>query len=64
MIVLLYSVSPLCVMPGVTGVGLTVTVDTAVPVQLPVVPVTVYDVVVVNVGVVGLAVDAKPPVQL
>jgi hypothetical protein len=51
-------------MPGVTGVGFTVTVDTAVPLQLPLLPVTVYVVVVVNAVVVGVAVDAKPPVQV
>jgi len=33
-------------------------------VQLPDVPVTVYVVVVVKAGVVGVAVDAKPPVQV
>ena len=49
---LLYSVSPLCVIPGVAGVGFTVTVETAVPVQLFAVPVTVYVVVVVKLGVV------------
>jgi hypothetical protein len=64
MIVLLYKVSPLWVIPGATGVGFTVTVDTAVPVQLPLVPVTVYVVVVVNTGVVGVAVEAKPPVHV
>lgn len=42
----------------------TVTVATAVPVQPFVVPVTVYVVVVVNTGVVGLATAARPPVQL
>ena len=42
----------------------TVTVDTAVPVQAPVVPVTVYVVVVVNACVVGFDVDAKPLVQV
>ena len=46
------------------GNGVTVTVDTAVPVQPLVVPVTVYVVVVVNAGVVGLAVDAKPFVHV
>lgn len=49
---LLYNVSLLCVIPGVAGVGLTVTVETAVPVQLFAVPVTVYVVVVVKLGVV------------
>lgn len=49
---LLYNVSLLCVIPGVAGVGLTVTVETAVPVQLLAVPVTVYVVVVVKLGVV------------
>jgi hypothetical protein len=43
---------------------LTVTVETAVPVQPFVVPVTVYVVVVVNIGVDGLEIAAKPPVQL
>lgn len=62
--VLLYKVSLLCVMPAVAGVGLTVTVDTALPVQLPLEPVTVYVVVVVNAGVVGFDTAAKPPVQL
>ena len=38
------------------GVALTVTIATAVALQLPVVPVTVYVVVVVNTGVVTLAV--------
>ena len=42
----------------------TVTVATAVLLQLPSLPVTVYVVVVVNGGVVGFAVDAKPPVQV
>ena len=46
------------------GNGVTVTVDTAVLVQPLVVPVTVYVVVVVNAGVVGFAVDAKPFVQV
>jgi hypothetical protein len=43
---------------------LRVTVETAVPVQPFVVPVTVYVVVVVKMGVVGVALAAKPPVQL
>ena len=38
------------------GVAFTVTVDTAVPVQPCVVPVTVYVVVVVNAGVVTAAI--------
>lgn len=46
------------------GEVVTVTVDTAVPVQLFVVPVTVYVVVVVNTPVVGLDTAVKPPVQL
>ena len=46
------------------GLGLTVTVETAVPVQPFVVPVTVYDVVVVNIVVIGLEIAANPPVQL
>ena len=46
------------------GLGLTVTVETAEPVQPFVVPVTVYVVVVVNIGVDGVAFADKPPVQL
>ena len=46
------------------GNGFTVTVATAVAEQLPVVPVTVYVVVVVNVGVVGFDTVAKPPDQV
>jgi hypothetical protein len=42
----------------------TVTVATAVLLQLPSLPVTVYVVVVVKAGVVGFAVEAKPPVQV
>lgn len=54
----------LCVILGVAGVGFTVTVDTAVPLQLPLLPVTVYVVVVLSTGVVGFDTDARPPVQL
>jgi hypothetical protein len=46
------------------GNGVTVTVATAVLVQLFKVPVTVYVVVVVNTGVVGFDTPVKPPVQL
>ena len=46
------------------GKAFTVTVATAVPVQLPEVPVTVYVVVVVNTRVVGVAVEARPPVHV
>ena len=46
------------------GFGLTVTVKAAVPVQPFNVPVTVYVVVVVNMGVIGFDVGVKPPVQL
>ena len=42
----------------------TVTVATAVLLQLPVVPVTVYVVVVVNAGVVGFCIADKPPVHV
>jgi hypothetical protein len=48
----------------IVGFGFTVTVETAVPVQPFVVPVTVYVVVVVKMGVVGVALADKPPVQL
>ena len=46
------------------GFDFTVTVDTAVPVHPFVVPVTVYVVVVFNIGVVGFDIADKPPVQL
>jgi Holliday junction resolvasome RuvABC endonuclease subunit len=46
------------------GNAVTLTVATAVPVQLPVVPVTVYIVVVVNAGVVGFDTAVKPPVHV
>ena len=42
----------------------TVTVETAVLLQLPSLPVTVYVVVVVNAGVVGFDIDVKPPVHV
>jgi hypothetical protein len=48
----------------IVGFGFTLTVETAVPVQPFVVPVTVYVVVVVKIGVVGVAFADKPPVQL
>ena len=48
----------------IVGLGFTVTVETAVPVQPFVVPVTVYVVVVVSIVVDGVAFADKPPVQL
>jgi hypothetical protein len=48
----------------IVGDGFTVTVDTAVLLQPFVVPVTVYVVVVVNVGVTTVGIPLKPPVQL
>jgi hypothetical protein len=48
----------------VGAVAFTVTVATAVLLQLPVVPVTVYVVVVVKVGVVGFDTAARPPVHV
>ncbi len=51
-------------MVTVGAVTLTVTVATAVLLQPAVVPVTVYVVVVVNAGVVGLKMADKPPVHV
>ena len=52
-------------MTVVTGKGLTVTVATAVPVQVPVVPVTVYEVVVAGVASAVLTpVEVAPAVHV
>jgi hypothetical protein len=46
------------------GIGLTVTVAVAVLLQPFIVPVTVYVVVLVSTGVVTVAEDGNPPVQV
>jgi hypothetical protein len=54
-----------CELTVTVGVGLTVTIDSAFPIQPPILPVTVYDVVVTGeASAVLIPVDVAPAVQV